>query len=144
MYMLISAFGIKNKKDWALGTLFTVLIFIIFDNGLSFTSALIMGSSLELIPFISLLTLLVAIVALAKEKPWTLTRQLDYKLLVASTSYTEINHDELTQLLKVNPKTLLSRLTQLIAEDKIDGKIDSSTTYFDTQKNKIRLMNQKP
>ena len=144
MYMLISAFGIKNKKDWALGTLFTVLIFIIFDNGLSFTSALIMESSLELIPFISLLTLFVAIVALAKEKPWTLTRQLDYKLLVASTSYEKINNDELMQLLKVNPKTLFSRLSQLIVEDKIDGKFNSTTTYFDTQTNKMRLMSQKP
>jgi hypothetical protein len=139
-YTLISAFAIKRKTDWAYGTLFTILFFIIFDNLVSLIASIINASPMDVVTFLGIIILSIALLAIAKERPWNVTRQLDYNLLASSKSYDKIKSETLASNLNVKLDYLLNRLRQLITDGKIEGSIDLSTIYFDTEKNKARIL----
>ena len=126
-FAVASGIGLIMEKGWAWGSGIVSFCFIILMSGIAFVTDLINSfkpdTDLSVSSVINLLMVIIAILGLMVERPWSRKEGLDQKIWVASISHYEVNSEKLAEHLHVKNIVLVDRITELIAKIKLTGLI---------------------
>jgi len=139
IFCLISGIGLIKERAWAWGSAMVVLTFIIAQTAISTIGSILTYNWFNANTFINITILLIAIMGIILEKPWKSENKIEKRIKVASISYEKINIEKLSKVIKIKKNDLVDRITEMICENIISGRITHPYIYFDCETNKRRL-----